>query len=405
MRLKKKNNSVYNNSIKIILRALTFIALFVFITDSLLYSQILKNIESDFLKIDSDIIYQSDKIDSLIYFVDKNSVDNILINIYSNGEAEYNSNLIFSNNDSISFDDHIQVFLDKFDSLDVKIHAWFNIYNLWSENFYPENNNHFYYQCPECLESDINGRSDENINLDQIQSMEWEGVFLSPLHPLVNNYVISIVDEVVKKYEFDGVFLDYLRYQDYYYGYNIEGIDEFENLHGINPQDIHRGIVSRNFGYNKSKTDSIKLVWDQFKSNKITELLVAINNSYLYNNIEIGISAVSDPQESKERWYQDWGLWLDNDIVDYIVVDYSEFYDFNNFNYLMKKISRQINYKNKEKIYFEMSTSDISLYDISNKIISMRLNGYENLGINYDFMKDTLDWYIPLYETINFKIK
>ena len=43
--------------------------------------------------------------------------------------------------------------------------------------------------------------------------------------------------------------------------------------------------------------------------------------------------------------------------------------------------------------------------DISNKIISMRLNGYENLGINYDFMKDTLDWYIPLYETINFKIK
>ena len=200
MRLKKKNNSVYNNSIKIILRALTFIALFVFITNSLLYSQILKNIESDFLKIDSDIIYQSDKIDSLIYFVDRNSVDNILINIYSNGEAEYNSNLIFSNNDSISFDDHIQVFLDKFDSLDVKIHAWFNTYILWSAKSDPQDSNHILFQHPTWTEADQYGKMDYSIELSNNKHPDWEGIFLSPLHPEVNEYLFTLIKEIINQY-------------------------------------------------------------------------------------------------------------------------------------------------------------------------------------------------------------
>ena len=52
-----------------------------------------------------------------------------------------------------------------------------NIYKLWDKNFYPKNKNHFYYQCPECLEYDINGKSDSSIKLDKIQSLEWEGIF------------------------------------------------------------------------------------------------------------------------------------------------------------------------------------------------------------------------------------
>ena len=38
-------------------------------------------------------------------------------------------------------------------------------------------------------------------------------------------------------------------------------------------------------------------------------------------------------------------------------------------------------------------------------ITSLENNLLGNSIINYDFIKDTLDWYIPLYETINFKIK
>ena len=75
----------------------------------------------------------------------------------------------------------ISYFMAKVDSIDnIQIYAWMDMYRLWSKNFYPDNQDHFYYKCPECLESDINGRSDKLIKLDKIQSLEWEGVFLSP---------------------------------------------------------------------------------------------------------------------------------------------------------------------------------------------------------------------------------
>ena len=385
------------------LRALNFIALFVFIINYNLNGQFLNNINSDFIKIDSNILNDSTKVDSVISFIQKNNIDNIFIHIYSNGEAFHNSNLIFSDLDIIDVKDNLMSFMNKVDSIDVKTYAWLNVYNLWKKNFYPGNNNHFYYQCPECLESDINGRSDKYINLNQIQSLEWEGIYLSPMHPLVNNYILSIINEVVSKYEFDGLFLDYLRYQDYYYGYNLEGIEEFENIHEINPLDFNRGIISRRYGYNKNQIDSLKYIWNNFKSNKITELLFAINNNFQNTNLEIGVNAISDPLESKNRYYQDWKFWIESNLIDFAVIQNSE-NNFIEFNYLIKKINKQIDSFNRKKIFFEMSSSNDKTFDISNKIISLRLNGYENIGIDYSFNKDTTNWYKQIYENINFRI-
>ena len=385
------------------LRALNFIALFVFIINFNLNGQFLNNINSDFIKIDLNILNDSTKVDSAISFIQKNNIDNIFIHVYSNGEAFYNSNLVFSDLDIIDIKDNLMSFMNKVDSIDVKTYAWLNVYNLWKKNFYPENNNHFYYQCPECLESDINGRSDKYINLNQIQSLEWDGIYLSPMHPLVNNYILSIINEVVSKYEFDGIFLDYLRYQDYYYGYNLEGIDEFENIHEINPLDFNRGIISRRYGYNKNQIDSLKYIWNNFKSNKITELLFGIKSNFQNTNIKIGVNAISDPLESKDRYYQDWKFWIESSLIDFAVIQNSD-NNFIEFNYLIKKINEQINSFDRKKIFFEMSSYNDKTFDISNKIISLRLNGYENVGIDYSFSKDTSNWYKQIYENINFRI-
>ena len=102
----------------------------------------------------------------------------------------------------------------------IKLYAWVDAYKIWDKNFYPENLKHFYYQCPECLESDLNSRSDRLIKLDKMQSLEWEGIFLSPTHPKVNDYLLSIFKNITDLHIFNGIIIDYLRYQNYYYGYN-----------------------------------------------------------------------------------------------------------------------------------------------------------------------------------------
>ena len=109
------------------LRALNFIALFIFIINSNLNGQFLNNINSDFIKIDSNILNDSTKIDSVISFIQKNNIDNIFVHVYSNGEAFYNSNLIFSDLDIIDIKDNLISFMNKVDSIDVKTYAWKHI--------------------------------------------------------------------------------------------------------------------------------------------------------------------------------------------------------------------------------------------------------------------------------------
>ena len=112
----------------------------------------------------------------------------------------------------------------------------------------------------------------------------------------------------MNNYEIDGIHLDYIRYQDNFYGYNKYGIEEFENIFSINPIDIKRGIISTRFGYEQSYVDSMKSTWDQFKMDKITEFIRSIKYSIINDSLDLQLSAAVKPDilEAKFRWYQDW---------------------------------------------------------------------------------------------------
>ena len=177
-------------------------------------------------------------------------------------------------------------------------------------------------ECPECLESDMNGRSDKLIKLDKIQSLEWEGIFLSPLHPNVNIYLMNIVSEVLKKYNFDGLLLDYVRYQNYYYGYNDIGLQLFEDTYNFSPLDLDRGIISKYFNYSDVEIDSMQTLWDNYRIDKVTDLVLNIKQNIDSLNYELLVSVNSTPEESENRWYQNWSNWIDNGLVDYVIVHY-----------------------------------------------------------------------------------
>ena len=130
--------------------------------------------------------------------------------------------------------------MEKTKNTEIEIHAWFNTYILWTKPSLPVDSTHFYYICPQCLATDVNGKSDKDINLNQNHSSNWEGIFLSPLHEKVNSHLILVIDEILKTYDIDGLHLDYVRFQDIFYGYNLSGIDNFINKYNFNPRDLDR---------------------------------------------------------------------------------------------------------------------------------------------------------------------
>ena len=113
-------------------------------------------------------------------------------------------------NDSIPVFDELGYLSKKIQGNQIKLYAWVDAYKIWDKNFYPKDLKHFYYQCPECLESDFNSRSDRLIKLNKVQSLEWDGIFLSPIHPKVNEYLLNTFNTIIDLYIFDGIIIDYL---------------------------------------------------------------------------------------------------------------------------------------------------------------------------------------------------
>lgn len=388
-------------------KAVHYIAFFFILSFNALNANILTNINESCIWAKSDAITDSTKIDSLLSFSEKNNIDKIFFQIRSRGDAFYESQLVPKSNAVDSLFDPLNYAIENAKEIDVEIHAWFNTYILWSDIIPPTDSLHFYYSCTECFATDINGKSDRDIRLNQHHSYNWEGVYLSPLHPHVNEYLLLVVDELIKTYNLDGIHFDYIRYQDIFYGYNSTGIDIFENKHGFNPKDLNRGVISTRFGYKEDEVDSLTNLWDQYKLDSITNFLISVKNLIINDGytLEMSVAAKPDILEAKYRWYQDWIYWINENIIDYaVIMNYEK--NINKFNLYNKLIKNRLTFEKMKKINIGISMFNQDAISVSDKILLSRLNGFENYSLfSYDVGKDTLGWYKPVVKVLNFNLK
>jgi uncharacterized lipoprotein YddW (UPF0748 family) len=396
---------IKNNFLELINRIIFILFLFFLSSTHLSASSLFPQVKSNALWIKSNSILDTTSIDSLVNFSVENKINKLFVQIRSRGDALYNSKLVPKHERLDSLFDPLNYIIFKTDTLDLEIHAWFNTYLLWSSSIPPESDKHLYYNCEGCFEVDLNGKSDKSIKLNQFHSSDWEGIFLSPMNPDVNNHLLDVILEVVNDYNIDGVHLDYLRYQDNFYGYNKYGLLEFEDKFSINPVDLKRGLISKRFGYEQTYVDSIKDEWNNFKINKITQFLRSVKYSLLeeHPNVMLSTAVKPDILEAKYRWYQDWVLWVEEDIVDFCVIMnyYTNLNKFISINNIID--SRLID---KSKINIGISAFNQSQKYISNKIFYSRLSGFSHFTLfPYEIEKDTTDWYDSIYNTLNFYIE
>ncbi|HEC83560.1 MAG TPA: hypothetical protein ENI46_03615 [Firmicutes bacterium] len=105
--------------------------------------------------------------------------------------------------------------------LGIEVHAWINVFPAWhvSTKGTPPPRSlplHIMHVEPGWLARDRSGkvmslRKDEN---------KHNYAFLSPTHPSVQEHILSVVEDLVSKYEIDGLHLDYVRFPDSSYSYD-----------------------------------------------------------------------------------------------------------------------------------------------------------------------------------------
>ncbi len=382
-------------------RAMYIIALFI-LSINFIFSQI-NQISHKCIWISRDELINKESIKSALTFASESGFNKVFLQVRGRGDAFYNSDIVVKNEVIDNNFDPLKYAIELSDTLDIEIHAWINCYILWSANNLPSNKLHILHTNPLWTETDIYGKSDSRINLEIQKSPSWEGIYLSPLNPEVNHYLREIIREIYQEYNVRGIHLDYIRYQDEYYGFHKEGRKEFDLLFGVDPLDISRGIISTRYGWEQTYVDSIKMEWDSFKQNKITELLKFLNEDIELLDRDISISAAVKPNlgEAKYRWHQNWQDWLEKDLVDFVIpMNYSS--DLITFMTNIKSMKNSIEDSSLSKIIMGIAVYNQSSESVADKIFLTRLNEFNGVSIfSYGVHKDNLGWFNPILESLN----
>ena len=335
-----------------------------------------------------DVLKSKKSIDDMVNFAIEKNINHLFVQVRGRGDSFYESQ--FTTRSQILSEsefDPLAYLLDTANGKGINIHAWVNVYFLWSSKSLPKDERHILHMQQQWLDTTEEWPVDVGKQLEMVAvNNNSEGLFLSPNHPDVNEYLIKVFRELITNYDIDGLHLDYIRYQDAEYGRNPYAIAQFKSESGNDPGpwflEMERStIASPRLIANMKR-------WNNFKRKSVTSLVKDTRALVDEVRPDCIISAAVKPNlyVARERYFQEWNVWLAAGYLDWVVP----------MNYSSKKreFVRNIDVINDNfpKKYREKIIMGIALYnqtpsEASEKIKFSRLRQFPRISIfSYNIM-------------------
>ncbi|MCL1469122.1 family 10 glycosylhydrolase [Argonema antarcticum A004/B2] len=154
--------------------------------------------------------------------------------------------------------------------------------------------------------------------------------FLDPANPEVRRYLLSLCDEILSRYNVDGLHLDYIRYpfQDpsrgSVYGYGKAARQLFQEMAGVDPMKI------------SPSNRPMWQKWTEFRTSQINSFVAEVSHMARQRRPNLIMSAAVfgyPVQERIQKLQQNWEVWAKRGDVD-LVVPMAYAQDTNRFSQL-----------------------------------------------------------------------
>lgn len=139
--------------------------------------------------------------------------------------------------------------------------------------------------------------------------------FLDPANQGARQYLLRLFEEIVTRYQVDGLQLDYIRYPfqdpaaERTYGYGIAARQQFQQMTGVDPTKI-------------SRSDRHWQKWTEFRTNQVNSFVTQVSQRLRQQRPNLTISVAVFPLSEHERIHklqQHWEVWANRGDVDLIV--------------------------------------------------------------------------------------
>jgi uncharacterized lipoprotein YddW (UPF0748 family) len=192
----------------------------------------------------------------------------------------------------------------------LEVHAWVNCCLVWSGPRRPRDSRHVVNAHPEWVARMTNGRSMSGLTPHQAERLHVEGVFLSPAHPRVREWIADNIKELVTRYPIDGVHLDYIRQPVVSIGNDPTTRARFALETGVDP--IMFGRLPR---AERARMDS---TWAAFQMEQVTAIVEQVRGAI--NEVRPGLplsaAVVADTVTALTVKKQAWSRWVREGLLD-----------------------------------------------------------------------------------------
>jgi uncharacterized lipoprotein YddW (UPF0748 family) len=360
------------------------------VTVALLFSILLGSIpgrgefEDRYLWVVRNTLTNQVSIDQMIQFATLNRFNHILVQVRGRGDAYYTSEFVPKSHliQNTSFDP-LAYLIPKAKENGIKVHAWLNTYLLWSSRVKPVQKNHLFYTNMEWLDQNKRGEINISHELKKLNGGKNgnEGLYLSPNHPKVNPYLISVFKELIENYELDGLHLDYIRYHDSEYGQNPDAIAQYRKENGLKVLQLSTSAPD-------PMTAAKAGQWSDSRRKAVTELVRDTKSLIDVIRPNLILSAAVKPNlyQARDRYYQEWDVWLAAGYLDKAVVM--------NYTKVLKDFAANIDIiydnlptKYRKKIVMGIATYNQSARQVVDKVKYTRVTRFKGISFfSYNVM-------------------
>ncbi|MEW6045303.1 MAG: family 10 glycosylhydrolase [Bacillota bacterium] len=212
----------------------------------------------------------------------------------------------------------------------LEVHAWINVYTWGELGRVPAWRDHPLARHPDWVTRDSRGRSLSEYGINE--SPYVNALFVDPGIEGVRQTVVETVQELVRRYDLDGIHLDYVRYPWAGAGFHPESLNAFwrslelEQVQGAGASPFAAvspsPAVAAGVALRQPSSAEERAAWNLFRASQVTALVERIASGLKSEapHVKLTAAVLPDPRRAYEEALQEWTVWLDRGLLSGVVL-------------------------------------------------------------------------------------